>query len=106
MFRLLSIYFTESQNHHQIFREIIYESAKTNKDNFIAFFSDDEYQTDEILVNMKYDNYLEEIKKDGFYAGNLELVIASIIFKLNICIYTPTEEIEKQYKLLLIYGLI
>ena len=97
-YRLLSIYFTESQNHHQIFREIIYESAKTNKDKFISFFSDDETQTDQILVNMKYDNYLEEIKNDGFYAGNLELALASIIFKLNICIYTPTEEIEKEYK--------
>ena len=36
-YRLLSIYFTESQNQHQIFREIIYESAKTKKDKFIAF---------------------------------------------------------------------
>lgn len=36
---------------------------------------------------MKYENYIREIQTEGFYAGNLELDIAYILFKLNISVY-------------------
>ena len=71
---------------------------KVNKEEFKLFFKDDESQIDEVLVNMKYDNYVEEIERDGFYAGNLEFGLASIIFKLNISVYVTTEQNTNVYK--------
>ena len=97
-YRVLARYYTDDQNNHNIFRQIIYESAKVNKEEFKLFFKDDESQIDEVLVNMKYDNYVEEIKRDGFYAGILELGLASIIFKLNISVYVITEQNTNVYK--------
>ena len=97
-FRVLSLYYTDDQNNYQIFQQIIYESAKRNKSEFASFFHDDESQIDEVLENMKYDNYIETIKKDGFYARNLEIALSSIIFKLNISLYIETDENKNEYK--------
>lgn len=47
---------------------------------------------------MKYDNYIEKIKKDGFHAGNSQITLANIIFKLNISLYKLSDEKENEYK--------
>ena len=36
---------------------------------------------------MKIENYIEEIKNDQFFAGNIELAASSILFNLNISLY-------------------
>ena len=50
-----------------------------------------------ILTNIKYDNYIEEIKKDKFFAGNIEIAISSLLFNLNISIYKLTDQQDNEY---------
>ena len=64
-------YYTDDQNNHNIFPQIIYESAKANKEEFRLFFKDDESQIDEVLVNMKYDNYVEVITSSIYDSSSL-----------------------------------
>lgn len=40
---------------------------------------------------MKYENYIELIKNEGFFAGNIEMGTASILFNLNISFYKLDE---------------
>ena len=47
---------------------------------------------------MKYDNYVEEIKRNRFYAVILEFGLESIIFKLNISVYISNEQNNNVYK--------
>ena len=65
--------------------------------NHSPFFLPIEEGADEIIVNIKYDNYIEEIKQDKFFAGNIEIAISSILFNLNISIYKLTEQQDNEY---------
>ena len=47
---------------------------------------------------MKLDYYIEKIKKNQFYAGDIELSLSAIIFNLNISIYKLESEESTQYK--------
>ena len=49
------------------------------------------------MVNIKYDNYIEEIKNDKFFAGNFEIAISSLLFDLNISIYKLEDESNNEY---------
>ena len=64
---------------------------------FIDFFLSPEEGLDDIIANRKFENYIEEIKKDGFYAGNIEIAIASILFNLNISVYELINETNTSY---------
>jgi hypothetical protein len=46
---------------------------------------------------MKYDNYIEEIKNDKFYAGNIEISVSSILFNINISFYKLEREEDDYY---------
>ena len=81
-----SAFYTGNENNYEIFRHLIYEAAKKNIETFIPFFLLSEEGLDDIIVNRKFENYTEEIKKDGFFAGNLKIEISSILFNLNISI--------------------
>ena len=85
-YRTLSLFFTGDENEYKI-QAINLWSSKNNKTLFTAFFLPPEEGLDDIIVNRKYDNYIEEIKQDGFYAGNIELAITYILFNLNISVY-------------------
>ena len=50
---------------------------------------------------MKIDNYIEEIKNDKFYAGNIELAVSSILFNLNISLYIEDNSTDTFYTLLI-----
>lgn len=38
LYRVLSKYFTNEENNYKVFRELIYEAAKNNKEAFRPFF--------------------------------------------------------------------
>lgn len=52
-----------------------------------------------MINNMKYENYIEQIQYNGFYADNVEMGTASILFNLNISIY----KLEENKSLFCIY---
>ena len=46
---------------------------------------------------MKRENYIEKIKNDQFFAGNIELAVSSILFNLNISLYINENEEDNYY---------
>lgn len=94
-YRVLAKYFTNDENNHMIYRNIIYEAAKKNAIKILPFFISGE--VDEIIVNKKFDSYIEEIKCNGFLVGNIEMAIACIIFNLNIVIYRKEYNNDQYY---------
>ena len=96
-YRTLLNYFIGKQYNHKVFRRLIYEATKNNKENLLLFFLEDCQETDDIIENMKIENYIEEIKKDKFYAGNIELAISSILFNFNISLYIDENSADTFY---------
>ena len=98
-YRVLSLYLTQDQNNHDVIRKLIYQATKENKNNLFPFFlnNNSDSERDSIINNMKYENYIEQIKKDGFYAGNVEMGTASILLNLNISIYKLDENKPLHY---------
>ena len=94
---MLAKYLTGDENNYDIYRQLIYDAAKNNKESFTPFFLPMEEGTDEILDNIKYDNYIEEIKKDKYFAGNIEIAISIPLFNLNIRIYNLTDQQDNEY---------
>ena len=97
-YRTLSAFFTGNQEHYKIFLQLIYEAIKLNKENCVPFFLNNGEDIDDIIVNMKFDNYIEEIKKDKFYAGAIELSVSSILFNINISFYILENKANKANK--------
>ena len=56
----LSLYFTRNQNNYDKFRYLIYATLKLNKDTLLPFFISPEETKDEIIVNIKFKQYLEK----------------------------------------------
>ena len=48
------------ENNHNIYRKIIYESAKKleNTEKLLPFFISNEEQEDEIILNKNFDSYI------------------------------------------------
>ena len=84
-FRSISVYLTDTQDNYKIIRELIAEYAEVNKETFIEFFI--KGNVDQALGSMDLNNYIQNIKNDGQFAGIIELSIASKLFDINIFIY-------------------
>ena len=84
-FRTLSLYFTQAQPYYEFFREQIYNGAKENLNDIKEFFISDE--KDELIGNNKIEGYVNKIKDNYFFAGNIEIYITRKIFNLNIAAY-------------------
>ena len=84
-YRTLSLYFTNEETYFNFFRNQIYLAAKNNIESLKEFFVEDE--EDQILVNNKIEGYIEKIKENMFFAGNVEINLAAKIFAINIAIY-------------------
>ena len=97
-YRLLSKYYTNDEKYYKTFRQIIFESAKNNKELLAPFFLNSEEGVDNVIINIKLEHYIDKIREDSFYAGNIELAISSIIFNLNISIYTSENDEDTVYK--------
>ena len=95
LYRTLSLYFTNDQSHYKFFREQIYIAAKNNFKELQEFFINEE--NDQILTNKKLDGYIDKIKDDYFFAGNIEIYIATKVFNLNIAIYEQNN-LNEDYK--------
>ena len=54
---------------------------------------------DEVLGSLELNAYIENIKKDGEYAGIIELSIASKIFSINIYVYIEKNNDNEFYEL-------
>ena len=62
-FRAISVYFTDTQEYHEIIREIITDYALENKDEFIEFFIQD--NIDQVLGSIELNDYLDKMKNNG-----------------------------------------
>ena len=62
-FRAISVYFTYTQENHEIIREIITDYSLENKDEFIEFFIQD--NIDQILGSIELNDYLDKMKNNG-----------------------------------------
>ena len=82
-YRVMSYFLHNNENQHSIIRKEIYDKASENQKN--------NPQKIEILENnsLSKTQYINKMKEDGFYAGDLEISIASKIFNINIATYRP-----------------
>ena len=84
-FRALSLYFTNEGSYFNFFTEQIYLSAKDNINLLKEFFINDE--NDGTLYNNKIEGYINKIKDNQFFAGNIEIYLTTKIFNINIAVY-------------------
>ena len=76
-FRPVSVYLSDTQENYSIIREMISQYADANREQFKEFFIND--NVDEVLYSLELNTYIDNIKRDGEYAGIIELSIASKI---------------------------
>ena len=98
----LSYFYTGKEVYHRFFRMLIYIYIKENEDSIII-------NSPYILIdgdkNIDTDKYIENIKKDTFYAGDMELSNCIKIFDLNIAIYIKENNTDSyKYKFLLYFS--
>ena len=63
--RLLSKYYTNNEKYYETFRQIIYESAKNNRELLVPFFLNPEEGVGDVIVNMKLYHYINTIRGEG-----------------------------------------
>ena len=85
-YRSISVYFSNSETFHSEVRNLIYETAKENKETIRPFFI--EGAEDEILIDSKLDGYIENIKRNYFYEGIIEISFTNDSNNTQIDIYT------------------
>lgn len=53
-YRVLSLYFTQDQNNHDIIRQLIYQTTKENKNNLFPFFlnNNEDSENDTIIYEI------------------------------------------------------
>ena len=82
-FRNLSLYFTNNENYHQFFRELLYIYINKNKEDIIKENPYHLYK-DKLI---KVIDYIPLIKKEKNFAGELEIAQSIFLYKINIAIY-------------------
>jgi len=85
LFRSLSDQlFHDNGAKHDIVRHDICEFLSSNKEEFAAFLlmNDDD---DDVL---DIDEYIEKMREDGEWGGNVEVVVASRVYKRNIVVFS------------------
>ena len=92
-YRVLSLYFTNDESYFNFFREQIYFSAKDNINLLKEFFIND--KNDEILCDNKLKGYINKIKDNKFFAGNIEIYLTTKIFDINIALYKYDSSINE-----------
>ena len=82
-FRNLSLYFTNNENYHIFFRELLYIYINKNKEDIIKENPYHLYK-DKLI---KVIDYIPLIKKEKNFAGELEIAQSIFLYKINIAIY-------------------
>ena len=88
-YRTISQAYFGHQNYHEQIRKQIYEYAFENKENFTNYILSDEGLTTE--------QYIEKIKLNKRFAGDLEISICSILYQINIYVYSYNKDGYKLY---------
>ena len=76
---------------------MISQYADANREQFKEFFIND--NIDEVLCSLELNTHIDNIKRDGEYAGIIELSIASKIFGFNIYVYIENINNDEYYEL-------
>ena len=79
----LSYYYTGKQDYNQFFRLLIYKYIKKNKNDVLI-------HNPYTLINeeiVDIEDYIELIKNNTFYSGDLEIAKTKEIFNLNLAVY-------------------
>ena len=95
-YRAIAIQLFENESYHNIIRQHVYEYLKINKDQFIDFIFD----TDNKLLNNE--EYIEKIKNDKFWMGDLEMSVLPQIYDATILVFELTP--NGYVKLIYSYG--
>lgn len=80
----ISYYFTKKQIYNKFFLKLIYDFIQDNKNEIII---ENPYTIDNDDNNIKIFDYIKNINKEGFYAGDLEISKTINILNINIAIY-------------------
>ena len=84
----MSLFFDKTEENYNDYQKIISEQIKLNKDNLRPFFiSQVNSDEDEVLEQLDFDTYCQYVSHNYIYAGNIEILLSSQIFQINIQIY-------------------
>ena len=87
-FRTLSLHFDGIEDNYAQYKKEVYEYCKSNKEDLREFFVQDPLNNkDEVLENNDFDEYIEQISKNYFYSGNIEILISSQLYNLHIKLF-------------------
>ena len=85
LYRSTSYYLYGHENEYNNIRQKVYNEEKIHKNDIKPFFLSD--NTDDTILNIKLENYIEKIKENYFYGGIIEMGIISNYYDLNISVY-------------------
>ncbi|CAN0917411.1 OVARIAN TUMOR DOMAIN-containing deubiquitinating enzyme 7 [Linum grandiflorum] len=68
------------EDEHEIYRSMVVQYIRKNREMFEPFLEDD----------VPFDEYCQQMEKDGTWAGHMELQAASLVTNSNICIHRYT----------------
>ena len=77
LFRAIADQLEGNEKVHRKYRADAIEYIEANKNDFIPFIEDDE----------TIDQYLDEMRKDGVWGGQLEIQALSMMYKFNIIVH-------------------
>ena len=86
-YRWWSFEYEHSEINFPFYRNLIYGCVIKNKELLKDFFHMEEGESHEAFTN-RYENTIYQISKDGTYAGDFEIHVASCVLNRNIAIYT------------------
>ena len=95
-YRALALQLYEDENYHYKIREDIYNYLKLNSSNFSHL----NFQIDGSIIGS--DEYIEKVKFDGFWMGDLEISVINKIYEATLYIYELRE--DQNFYLLSKYG--
>jgi len=79
--------FNDFGDKHEDIRMEVCDYMEDHEDDFAAFLVLDEDEEDEDAAD--YSSYLDKMRRDGEWGGNLELAAAAQLFGRNILVFSP-----------------
>ena len=84
-FRAISYFFNGTEEHYSNYRQTYYEICLNDKDNLKKFYETD--NTNNSNLEDDINQYIENIKKDGEYSGDIEINKIAQLMNINIICY-------------------
>ena len=95
-YRALALQIYENENYYYKIREDIYKYLKFNTSNFAHL----NFQNEGCIISA--DEYIEKVKDDGFWMGDLEISVVNKIYEATLYIYELRD--DQNFYLLSKYG--